>query len=814
MIELIDNSDFLDIRSPYGVISGPRTGPDWQYVGQTWGTAVADIDNDGYLDLYVNHHVAISKEVLFNFGSSEPKHTFIGSSDRFYESGEPLDTHSATFFDIDQDGDLDLLETRGGALGRVVDEDWQRTWNQVYLNDGGTLVEDNAAPVFDVTYGPARGRALTPINVDGDLGLYYGVYPRPDGKYPSKLDILGADGKFHESDLLGSRHDDDYKAIGAHLGHNDKIDLIVIGSRGVLRIQNDLADGPQKENIQKFRHPDQSVADVQIADFDGDGILDVFAATASAKASVPDRIYRADGKGVLHDATAESGIGARKTYTVSATVGDFDNDGDIDIAALQRKNGIKILFWENDGTGKFTSSLYAKYDDDGRDSEILSGDFNNDGWLDFIVSTGHGGQTGKNIARGTYNLFTQDPGQANWLKISLKGVENEKNGLGARVTVFTQTGSKMLQEQDGGTHGAGQDSQVLHFGLGDTGRVPKVKIVWPDGDVQIIRQVEANRHILIEEDEPRYQILHCSGDGGSGPDRLVGCDGDDTIDGRGAGDVILGHGGDDVLRGSGGADRIDGGPGGDSLSGGAGRDTIDGGAHADTLDGGEGPDLLHGGEAGDLLIGAEGIDTLYGEAGDDSVFGGPGDDTLGGGKGNDLLSAGEGADEVFGGAGSDTAYGGDAADLMTGGPGSDRLIGGGGSDRIYGGSGNDRIGGDAGHDTLLGGAGRDQLFGSGGDDVLDGKKGDDVMAGGDGNDRFRFDPQGGIDTIEDFEAGAALADRIRLAGFGPAFDTFAEVMAAATEVGADTHIAFDDDTVLIIENVQIAQFAPNDFLFA
>jgi hypothetical protein len=176
-------------------------------------------------------------------------------------------------------------------------------------------------------------------------------------------------------------------------------------------------------------------------------------------------------------------------------VGDFDNDGDTDIALLQKKAGVNILFWMNDGDGTFTSQRFLSADVVGIGNRIISGDFNNDGWLDFMVSTG---EKSHSPEVGQYAMYHATPGLNDWLSIDLAGVTAEKNVVGARVWVTTSDGRVQVQEQDSAVHGPVQDSARLHFGLGQS-TVDSVRIVWAEGHMQVHSDIGANQHVTIVE---------------------------------------------------------------------------------------------------------------------------------------------------------------------------------------------------------------------------------------------------------------------------------------------------------------------------
>lgn len=286
-------------------------------------------------------------------------------------------------------------------------------------------------------------------------------------------------------------------------------------------------------------------------------------------------------------------------------------------------------------------------------------------------------------------------------------------------------------------------------------------------------------------------------------DAIVGADNVDN--------VLRGNGGDDTLFGLSGDDTIRGGSGADSMNGGTGADEVDysddgtgvtvrlwnqtatgGIATGDSLAGFE---HATGGSAGDAIVGSDGVaNILTGNGGDDSLYGLTGNDTIDGGAGADVINGGGGYDYA--------SY-------------SDSSVG--VKIRLWNGTGEL---GDAQGDSLTDIEG---VVGSDFNDVIVGADGvantfyaglgDDTLYGKSGNDTFVFFAGYDNDTIGDFTGGAGAGDVIRLIGLGSAFDTFAEVMNAATQVGANTVINFGGGDSITLLNVTKASLVADDFIF-
>ena len=114
-------------------------------------------------------------------------------------------------------------------------------------------------------------------------------------------------------------------------------------------------------------------------------------------------------------------------------------------------------------------------------------------------------------------------------------------------------------------------------------------------------------------------------------------------------------------------------------------------------------------------------------------------------------------------------------------------------------------------ENVKGGPGNDCLIGSSAANTIEGGSGNDVMTGGPGNDTFVFKPGFGKDGITDFKAGIGVGDLLHLS-LGTAFDSYAEVMAATTQMGSDAVIHISATDSITLNGVLKANLVVNDFL--
>ena len=112
---------------------------------------------------------------------------------------------------------------------------------------------------------------------------------------------------------------------------------------------------------------------------------------------------------------------------------------------------------------------------------------------------------------------------------------------------------------------------------------------------------------------------------------------------------------------------------------------------------------------------------------------------------------------------------------------------------------------------INGGIGNDILNGGDGSDTINGLAGNDTLNGGANNDTFVFAPGFGKDTISQFGDISGNQDVIE---FSPAlFDSFAEVRAAMSQVGANVVITVDGANDITLTNMALASLDASDFRF-
>ena len=491
----------------------------------TGGAAAGDFDGDGSTDLLVTR--LDGHDLLFrNRGDG----TFEEVSGQTGLAGWELPTNGAAWGDVDNDGDLDLFVTTVGD-----------TRHYLFVNDGGVFTEQGMERGVAVDTGDRRigfSASFGDYDRDGYLDLHVTEW-RPSqlvGEAVAGVRLLrnlGArsPGYFEDvTDAAGVRMSGIVSQTQAQLTEGTFAfgstfvdldgdgwpELAVASDFGTSRLFWNNGDGTFSDGTLAAQvGTAQNAMGTTFGDYDADGDLDWFVTSIySFQRGSPggdqegtkdgNRLFRNDGGRRFSDATDDADV-RDGSWGWGAAFFDADNDGDLD---LTMTNGMEMMpgygadamrYWQNDGRGRFRSMSTAAGLDDIKDGKgLLIFDADNDGDLDVFVVT--------NAAEPLFYRNTSS-GIGSWLRVSLEGTISNRQGLGARVSVFASGLPEQIREVGVSSHFLGQSEDALHFGLREAGSADVI-IRWPaSGLVTTLNDVPANSWIQVTEGEAGFEDI-------------------------------------------------------------------------------------------------------------------------------------------------------------------------------------------------------------------------------------------------------------------------------------------------------------------
>lgn len=410
----------------------------------TRGIQLGDIDNDGDLDLFLARTSNAADLILVNNGNWNFSKLVITAT-----KDNSTVWKTASFVDFDRDGKLDVF------VG--------------FDNSGGTaappvLLKNNGSNAFvPVTSGPlvttgtqARAHGWADYDNDGDL------------------DVL----VFNSNSTPGNR---------LFKNNGDGTFTLVTGL---------IFDTDNFANARTCSW----------GDIDNDGDLDLY--IGSQTTGVVDRLYLNSGAPSFTFTSVTSAVAESGTGTYGSAFGDLDNDGDLDLIAVNQSGGGTAIFL-NGGAGNFTKSTIQEFLTDTNNGAIggALGDFDNNGFLDFYAGRSVNTVSPNFLLKNTKTLTAS----TNWLRIKLVGTNSNKAAIGARIIVTTASPSRtQIREVASHTGYGSMSSQVQHFGLGTATSVSQIVVRWPSGKTQTFSTATAvNQTVTITEDTdgPLFKTL-------------------------------------------------------------------------------------------------------------------------------------------------------------------------------------------------------------------------------------------------------------------------------------------------------------------
>lgn len=496
------------------------------------GVAVFDYDRDGYLDIFFTNGADIT-----SLQKSSPQYwdrlfrnngdgSFTDVTEKAGLAGTGYDTGVA-IGDYDNDGYEDLFV---GGVHR----------NTLYHNNGdGTFtdVTEKAGLAHpDKEYGPLWliTGAWVDVNNDGWLDLFVANYlswdvtKEPDCRFNGKPEYCHP--KFYKelpNQLFLNKGDGTFVDVSAEAG-----------------IRSHLG----------------KAMSVSVADYDGDGLPDIFVTNDK----LFNFLFHNKGNARFEEVAFEAGVALPEHGNLISNMGadfrDINNDGWPDIAIVALANETFPLY-QNTGKGGFeeitgeSGMTWLCHPMSGYSPNVA--DFDNDGWKDLFASRGdvqspamagraqidQPNTVFRNTGNGKWSALTEEagfgsqppkrhrgaavgdfnhdgkldlvvtalsapaeiwmndsPGDSHWLELALEGAKSNRDAIGAKIRL-TAGGKRQFNHVTTACGYASSSAGPVHFGLGAAQAADEIEIGWPSGITQVLKNVSADQVLRIKEPE-------------------------------------------------------------------------------------------------------------------------------------------------------------------------------------------------------------------------------------------------------------------------------------------------------------------------
>lgn len=493
------NLSFKDISAEAGID---------QAQGWKTGVSMADVNDDGLMDIYVcrsgwyKDPVERKNLLYINLGNNKfaEQAAQYGLDDGGYSV-------SGAFFDYDKDGDLDMyLTNHPVSFKQKLNVRLQNMANpsddvrdKLFRNDKGHFTEVSRSAGI-VNYGHGLGISVVDLDEDG----WQDIYVANDFQSPDYFYHNNGDGTFSE------RLDDAFRHVSYFAMGCDAGDINNDGHPDLMVVEMLAEDNRRQKTNMASMNPE---------------LFQTLVSKGFKYQFMRNVLQLNNGNGTFSEIAYQAGL-ATTDWSWGPLFGDFDLDGDQDLVVtngylhdtqdkdfVNRSNTLAQQYnnqlsfdqvnsilpstrlqnyaFENEGEYGFRKvSNEWGFDFAGYSNGVAYGDLDKDGDLDLVVNN-------INDPALVYQNMAVEQGRGHFLNIAFEGPKGNRKGLGAKVTLRSPEG--MQFQQLTATHGFQSScTQQLHFGTGQTSLVNDLEVEWPDGRKQSLRNVKSDQVLTLK----------------------------------------------------------------------------------------------------------------------------------------------------------------------------------------------------------------------------------------------------------------------------------------------------------------------------
>ncbi|ADB39045.1 VCBS repeat-containing protein [Spirosoma linguale] len=512
---------FKDITSEAGAQLGGRAG------GWKTGVSMADVNGDGWLDIYVCYSgkgdESKRRNQLFINQGAGPKGMvrFVEQAKEYGVDDNGYNTQ-ATFFDYDRDGDLDLFLLHHNVkkydnmeLAKLHGETDLLAGNKLLENRNGHFVDvsqKEGIHQYPLTFG--LGMAVADVNKDGWPDIYVtNDYNEPDYLYINQKGIdlaarRSGEPAFKDETQSYFRHLAQF-SMGVDIAdyNNDglpdimSLDMLPEDNRRqkLLQLQENYESFElmQQQKLQRqymrnmlqLNNGDGTFSEIAqtagvsntdwswsplLADFDNDGYKDLFITN-----------------GYLRDYTNKDFLKYWGDYKIKKAI-DREPVQLMDLVKAMPSTKIANYIFSNNHDLTFTNKQREwGFQTPSISNGAVYADLDNDGDLELVVNN-------INEPAFVYQNMSREQSANGFLQVKLVPSGKNRTAIGAKVTLFAN-GNLQYQEVNPVRGYLSSQPLTLHFGVGTASRADSINIIWPDQSVQKLTGVPVNQQLVVQQ---------------------------------------------------------------------------------------------------------------------------------------------------------------------------------------------------------------------------------------------------------------------------------------------------------------------------